>query len=151
MLKKHQDLINSGDYLKDRKHPSDPTRTLLDDLEKSFEKYETARVKRGLGDTIDLSEITILRQRLAEEYKIGEKDWFQLVKRGKFKFDEGEEEEEGAGGSDELKSAKFEQAYDEQNDQQKRRTGGKFDKGKREKKVQEPISASSDDEEHIDT
>jgi hypothetical protein len=48
-------------------------------LESTFEKYEAAREKRGLGDTIDLAEITILRQRLTEEYKLKEKDWFQIV------------------------------------------------------------------------
>ena len=62
--------------MKDKKHPTDPNRTLLTDLESTFEKYEAAREKRGLGDTIDLGEITILRQRLTEEYKLKEKDWF---------------------------------------------------------------------------
>jgi len=72
-------LIKNGEYIQDKQHPSDPNRTLLTDLESTFEKYENAREKRGLGETIDLSEITILRQRLSEEYKLGEKDWFQIV------------------------------------------------------------------------
>ena len=46
---------------------------------------------------------------MAEEYKIGEKDWFELVKRGKFKVEEEVEEEAPAVVTDELKSAKFEQ------------------------------------------
>lgn len=79
MLKKHSGLLRSGEYLKDKQHPTDPKRTLLTDLESTFEKYEAAREKRGLGDTIDLAEITILRQRLTEEYKLREKDWFQIV------------------------------------------------------------------------
>lgn len=62
--------------MKDKQHPTDPNRTLLADLESTFEKYGAAREKRGLGDTIDMGEITILRQRLAEEYKLKEKDWF---------------------------------------------------------------------------
>jgi len=45
-------------------------------MESTFEKYEAAREKRGLGETIDLSEITMIRQRLSEEYKLGEEDWF---------------------------------------------------------------------------
>jgi len=48
-------------------------------LESTFEKYQAAREKRGLGDTIDLSEISILRERLSEEYKLKEKDWFTIV------------------------------------------------------------------------
>jgi hypothetical protein len=50
-----------------------------------------------------------LRQGLAEEYKLGEKDWFDLVRRGKYKH---EEEEEEAAPTDELKSAKFQPTYD---------------------------------------
>lgn len=76
MLKNHDDSLRSGEYLKDKQHPTDPNRSLLADLESTFEKYAAAREKRGLGDTIDMGEITILRQRLTEEYKLKEKDWF---------------------------------------------------------------------------
>jgi len=41
-----------------------------------LEKYEAAREKRGLGETIDLQEISMIRKRLSDEYKLFEKDWF---------------------------------------------------------------------------
>ena len=76
MLQKHSELMKNGEHIKDRPHPTDASRTLLTDLESTFEKYEAAREKRGLGETIDLSEITMIRKRLSDEYKLGEKDWF---------------------------------------------------------------------------
>ena len=109
MLEKHNNLLKSGAHLKDRQHPTDKNRTLLTDLESTFEKYEAAREKRGLGETIDLQEITLIRKRLSEEYKLGEKDWFQIVKQGKYRYEEVEEAtEETTPSTDETKSAKFE-------------------------------------------
>ena len=61
MLQKHSELMKNGEHIKDRSHPTDSSRTLLTDLESTFEKYEAAREKRGLGETIDLSEITMIR------------------------------------------------------------------------------------------
>jgi len=51
----------------------------------------------------------LIRQRLSEEYKLGEKDWFQIVKQGKYRYEEVEEAtEETTPSTDETKSAKFE-------------------------------------------
>lgn len=62
--------------MKDTPHPKDPNRTFLTDFESMLEKYEAAREKRGLGETIDLQEISMIRKRLSDEYKLFEKDWF---------------------------------------------------------------------------
>jgi len=51
------------------------------------EKYLNNREKKGLPDTYDLRETGMIRRKLREEYEIGEKDWFDLVKRGKFKHE----------------------------------------------------------------
>ena len=97
-----------AETLVDKPHPSDKNRTLLNDIESMLEKYESARSKRGLEDSYDMREIGVLRDRLTEEYKLKDKDWFKELMRGKYKKEWVEEPEVGAG---EETKAKFEPTY----------------------------------------
>lgn len=72
---------------------------------------EYNREKRGLKDSYDMRELSLIRQKLKEEYAIGERDWFDKVKRGKYKKPE-EAEEEAEAEVEEKAQAKFENQYD---------------------------------------
>jgi len=85
VMREKEGAIIRGEFLKDRKHPTDPKRTLMKDLERMVTKMEATRESRGQGDSFDMRELGLIRQNLKEEYKIGERDWFDLVKRGKYK------------------------------------------------------------------
>lgn len=39
-------------------------------------KMEAAREAKGQGDRFDIRELGLIRQKLKEEYEIGEQDWF---------------------------------------------------------------------------
>lgn len=56
---------------------------------------EAAREAKGQSDRFDIRELGLIRQKLKEEYEIGEQDWFDQVKRGKYiKPDESDEDAE---------------------------------------------------------
>ena len=40
MLRQHEGLLESGDLIQDRPHPTDSSRTLLNDFESTLEKYQ---------------------------------------------------------------------------------------------------------------
>ena len=80
---------------------------------------EYNREKRGLSGSYDMRELSLIRQKLKEEYAIGERDWFDKVKRGKYKRPD-EVEEEADAEIEEKASAKFENNYDSIDGIQKR-------------------------------
>ena len=56
-----------------------------------LEKYETSREKREMQGPFDIKELAMLRTKLADEYGLRDKDWFQDLKKGKFKREKFEE------------------------------------------------------------
>lgn len=75
-MREREGEFKRGEHLKDRSHPTDESRTLLKDLESMLSKYDTSREQKGMSDTYDMHEIGLIRQKLYDEYELGEKDWF---------------------------------------------------------------------------
>lgn len=111
-LMKDMEQDDETENLNNYQHPEDENRNFLDDLEKMLEKYETSREKREMEGTYDIKELAMLRAKLADEYGLRDKDWFTDLKKGKFKREKFEVEDQTKVIADEAEAAKFQINYD---------------------------------------
>lgn len=100
----------------------------MKDLERTYERYQQIRAKRGLPNTVDRNEWGAIQAKLNEEYGIAQdrrEDWFEKLQDG-WKAREGKwvrnrpkekKAEETEEKKDENKDAKFAPFYSKNEDQ----------------------------------
>lgn len=107
-----------GRAFKDMRHPENPDRTLLGDMEKLAERYHNSAQTLHGEKIYDMRDIGRLRKHLKEEYRFGEKDrWFENLKKGQFRTIR-REKKKIMQDADEATEAKFSTEYDGQSAEQ---------------------------------